>query len=49
MIKLGAKDAIALDGGSSSTMFINGVVVNIPSDGFQQGVSNALLVKFAKP
>ena len=48
MIKLGVKDAIALDGGSSSTMFINGAVVNIPSDGFQQGVSNALLVKFGK-
>ena len=49
MVRLGVKDAIALDGGSSSTMFINDVVVNIPADGFQQGVSNALLVKFAKP
>ena len=49
MIKLGVKDAIALDGGSSSTMFLNGVTVNIPSDGFQQGVSNALLIKFAEP
>ncbi|MFA5097538.1 MAG: phosphodiester glycosidase family protein [Candidatus Margulisiibacteriota bacterium] len=48
LIVLGAKDAIALDGGSSSTLFLKDRVVNIPSDGFQQGVSNALLVKLGK-
>ena len=48
LIQLGAKDAIALDGGSSSTLFIKDKVVNIPSDGFQQGISNALVVKFGK-
>lgn len=46
MKDLGCSDAIGLDGGSSSTMFVNGVVVNLPSGGYQQGVSNALIVNY---
>ncbi len=44
MRKLGAVEAMNLDGGSSSTMVINGRVVNVPSTGGERGVSNALLV-----
>jgi len=44
LIKLGAKDAMNLDGGSSSTFVIGSRVVNRPSSGFERAVSNALLV-----
>lgn len=43
---LGCSDAIGLDGGGSSTMFVNDLIVNLPSSGYQQGVSNALVVKY---
>ncbi|MCX5749824.1 MAG: phosphodiester glycosidase family protein [Candidatus Saganbacteria bacterium] len=46
MKQLGCSDAIGLDGGGSSTMFVNDVVVNLPSSGYQQGVSNAIIVKY---
>jgi hypothetical protein len=42
---IGVKDAIGLDGGGSSTMFVNGRVVNAPLDGYQQRVSNAVIIK----
>jgi hypothetical protein len=41
---LGARDAINLDGGGSTTMVVRGSVVNRPSDGHQRKVGNALLV-----
>ncbi|WP_285704507.1 phosphodiester glycosidase family protein [Microtetraspora sp. NBRC 16547] len=41
---LGARDAINLDGGGSSTMVIGKKVVNHPSDGVERGVGDALLV-----
>lgn len=45
MKKLGAVDAINLDGGGSATMWIRGKgVVNRPSDGSERYVTNALLV-----
>lgn len=44
MSSLGAVDAIAMDGGGSSTMVVEGKVVNRPSDGSQRGVSNSLAV-----
>jgi hypothetical protein len=44
MRELGAQSALNLDGGGSSTMVIEGVVVNRPSDGRERPVSNALLV-----
>jgi hypothetical protein len=43
LIKLGAKDAMNLDGGGSTTLVVRGRVVNRPSDGGQRRVSNALL------
>ncbi len=44
MVDLGARDAVNLDGGGSSEMFLNGLVVNQPSDGGERLVSNALVV-----
>ena len=41
---IGANNAIAMDGGGSSTMVINGELVNKPSDGSPRGVTNALCV-----
>ncbi len=44
MKDMGVKDAIGLDGGGSTTMYVNGSVVNNPQDGWQQRVSNAIVV-----
>jgi len=43
MQKLGAVDALNLDGGGSSVMVVKDKVVNRPSDGYERSVSNALL------
>jgi hypothetical protein len=45
MIDLGAVEAMNLDGGSSTTMWINGRVVNQTVSGSQSRVSNALVVR----
>jgi hypothetical protein len=44
MATLGAREAINLDGGGSSEMFLNGLVANRPSDGGERLVSSALVV-----
>lgn len=44
MRELGAQSALNLDGGGSSTMVVEGEIVNRPSDGRERPVSNALLV-----
>ncbi|MCL5105203.1 MAG: phosphodiester glycosidase family protein [Armatimonadetes bacterium] len=44
MKKLGAVNAINLDGGGSSTMSVKGLVVNSPSEGIERPVADALLV-----
>ncbi len=44
MIKLGARDAMNLDGGGSTTLVADGRLLNAPSDGAERRVSNALLV-----
>ena len=44
MQELGAVNAMNLDGGGSSEMVINDKVVNIPSDGRERKVGNALAV-----
>jgi hypothetical protein len=41
---LGARDAVNLDGGGSSTMVVRGKVVNKPSDGSERGVGDSLLI-----
>jgi hypothetical protein len=38
--------AMALDGGGSSTLVVDGVTANSPSDGVQRSVANHLAVKF---
>jgi hypothetical protein len=44
MVSLGCTDAINLDGGGSSTMYVSGAVLNRPSDGNLRPVANALLL-----
>lgn len=44
MWKMGCRDAMALDGGGSTTVYSKGRVVNHPADGRERAVSNALLV-----
>ena len=45
MIKLGAVDAMNLDGGGSTTLYLTGKVMNSPSDGCERPVSQALVLK----
>lgn len=44
MHELGARDAINLDGGGSTSMVVRGKLVNSPSDGFERSVNNALVL-----
>lgn len=44
MVRLGARDAMNLDGGGSATMVVGGRVVNDPSDGAERPIASALLV-----
>ncbi len=47
MVKLGAKQAMNLDGGASSTFLVNGKVLNQPSGGGKQrAVLNAVLITY---
>jgi exopolysaccharide biosynthesis protein len=41
---LGAETALNLDGGGSSTMVVEGELVNRPSDGRERALANAILV-----
>jgi hypothetical protein len=47
--KLGAEWGVNLDGGGSSTMWVNGIVQNHPSDGHERGVANALMMVAVQP
>ena len=44
LLNAGCKDALNLDGGGSSTLFVRGRVVNQPSDGRERPIANALLL-----
>ena len=44
MQRLGAVDALNLDGGGSTVMVARSRIVNRPSDGVERQVSNVLLV-----
>lgn len=46
MVELGAVRAAALDGGGSSTMWLQGAVVNRPSSAAERRLANALLVRY---
>jgi hypothetical protein len=41
---LGATDGMNMDGGGSSTMWVNGLVKNSPSDGAERAVANGLMM-----
>lgn len=44
LLSMGAVEAINLDGGGSTTMVVNGVIRNSPSDRRERSVSDAILV-----
>jgi len=44
MLKLGCSEAVNLDGGGSSTLFVRGKLMNSPSDGKQRKIGSALFV-----
>lgn len=44
MVKLGAREAMNLDGGGSTALVVQGRLLNRPGDGCERAVSNALLV-----
>lgn len=46
--KEGVRNAMALDGGNSTTMAVRGRMVNVPVNQGERWVSNALVVKIAK-
>ncbi len=48
MQRLGCTEAINLDGGGSSTLWLGGQVMNSPSDGQQRRVANSLIVVSTK-
>lgn len=43
-LSLGANYALNLDGGGSTTMVVNGEIVNRPSDGYERAVSSSLVL-----
>jgi hypothetical protein len=45
MRRLGAVESINLDGGGSSTLVTHGAVRNVPSDGAERRVTNAVVVR----
>ncbi|MHB9030603.1 MAG: phosphodiester glycosidase family protein, partial [Candidatus Latescibacterota bacterium] len=44
MLELGAREALNLDGGGSTTMWVRGTVRNAPSDGRVRPIANAVIV-----
>ncbi|MGQ9652083.1 MAG: phosphodiester glycosidase family protein [Phycisphaerae bacterium] len=42
--ELGAAEAVNYDGGGSSTMVVNGTIRNVPSDGSERPVANAIML-----
>ncbi len=44
MIELGAQNAMNLDGGGSSTLIVNGTLINKPSDGRERSVISAIVL-----
>lgn len=45
MVELGSQEALGLDGGGSTTSWVNGKVVNQLSDGYQRVVANTIIIK----
>ncbi len=49
MVALGCTEALNMDGGGSSTLWVRGSVANRPSDGRERSVANGLLVFSTAP
>lgn len=49
MTRLGCRHAVNLDGGGSSTLWLDGRVMNSPSDGRERPVANSLVVVMNEP
>lgn len=49
MKRLGCEYAVNLDGGGSSTLWLDGCVMNSPSDGRERAVANSLIVVAVEP
>ncbi len=49
MLRLGCTEAMNLDGGGSSTLWLGGRVMNSPSDGQERQVANSLIVVSTEP
>ena len=47
--RLGASSAINMDGGGSSTMWVNGAMMNHPSDGNERRVADGLMMVVVEP
>lgn len=45
LVKFGVQNAINLDGGGSSALYVDGDVVNSPSDGTERAVGSALILQ----
>ena len=45
LVKFGVQNAINLDGGGSSALYVNDGVVNSPSDGAERAVGSALILQ----
>ena len=45
LVKMGARDAINLDGGGSSALIVGGELQNSPSDGHERSVGSALILE----
>ncbi|MCS7180408.1 MAG: phosphodiester glycosidase family protein [bacterium] len=48
LLNLGAKDAMGLDSGGSSCMYVRGKIVNIPRDKKERPISNGILIFLKK-
>jgi exopolysaccharide biosynthesis protein len=44
LLKIGCTDAMCLDGGGSSTLWVAGQVMNNPCEGAERGAANGLAV-----
>jgi exopolysaccharide biosynthesis protein len=44
LIDLGAQQAMNLDGGGSTTMVVRNLILNLPSDGKERPVGNAIVI-----
>lgn len=47
MLAAGCVNAVYLDGGASSTMVIDGIVVNEPSEGYERAVAHGLFLNYS--